>query len=937
MKGIKNNLNNRKQIVLFLMTLMMLLFVQAQPCWSGVIPYVSDANTILLDHLDSSTTATINAYSQNGQSCGSALPAATPSYSYRSGPHGLAQGLTLNPPAGQPTGSTTYLEYPGGELLSQSNGTLEFWVYLTSYPTNLVSQGQYFGACAGWTFGMGVDAAGQLSASSWAAFSMNSGTTSVPLNTWTHVAATWGSSGAKLYINGVQVGSDANTGHPATGFGGSLLIPLGLYAGTSIDELRVSNIQRTTFNVDTSPGIPSYVSDANTILLDHLDSSTTATINAYSQNGQSCGSALPAATPSYSYRSGPHGLAQGLTLNPPAGQPTGSTTYLEYPGGELLSQSNGTLEFWVYLTSYPTNLVSQGQYFGACAGWTFGMGVDAAGQLSASSWAAFSMNSGTTSVPLNTWTHVAATWGSSGAKLYINGVQVGSDANTGHPATGFGGSLLIPLGLYAGTSIDELRVSNIQRTTFNVDTSPGIPSYVSDANTILLDHLDSSTTATINAYSQNGQSCGSALPAATPSYSYRSGPHGLAQGLTLNPPAGQPTGSTTYLEYPGGELLSQSNGTLEFWVYLTSYPTNLVSQGQYFGACAGWTFGMGVDAAGQLSASSWAAFSMNSGTTSVPLNTWTHVAATWGSSGAKLYINGVQVGSDANTGHPATGFGGSLLIPLGLYAGTSIDELRVSNIQRTTFNTFDTITSTLYANFTGGGVWMYSGTSWSQVTPGNPTSMVAAGSLLYGNFTGGGVWMYSGTSWSQVTPGNPTSMVAAGSLLYGNFTGGGVWMYNGTSWSQVTPGNPTSMVAAGSLLYGNFTGGGVWMYNGTSWSQVNAVAPTSMVASGSLLYGNFGAGGLWQWNGTTWSMVNAVGPNNMVASSSILYGDFGAGGLWQWNGTTWSMVNAVGPNNMVASSSILYGDFGAGGLWQWDGTVWSQVNAVAPASMVTGP
>ena len=72
--------------------------------------------------------------------------------------------------------------------------------------------------------------------------------------------------------------------------------------------------------------------------------------------------------------------------------------------------------------------------------------------------------------------------------------------------------------------------------------------------------------------------------------------------------------------------------------------------------------------------------------------------------------------------------------------------------------------------------------------------MAASGSYLYGNFTGNGVWMYNGSAWSQVTPGNPTSMAASGSYLYGNFTGNGVWMYNGSAWSQVNAVSPNNMV-----------------------------------------------------------------------------------------------------------------------------------------------
>ena len=140
---------------------------------SQAAPYTSDASTVLLDHFDGTTGASILAYSENNAACGSAKPSATPVSSYGSGIADFNQALTLNPPAGQPAGSATYLQYPGGQLLSQSNGTIEFLTYLTSYGTgvSLVDQGPYYGSCAGWTFAMSVSSTGQLQAGAWAAFS----------------------------------------------------------------------------------------------------------------------------------------------------------------------------------------------------------------------------------------------------------------------------------------------------------------------------------------------------------------------------------------------------------------------------------------------------------------------------------------------------------------------------------------------------------------------------------------------------------------------------------------------------------------------------------------------------------------------------------------------------------------------------------------------
>ena len=272
--------------------------------------YTADANTVILDHFEGSSGASILAYSNTG-ACGPAYPATGAVYAYGPGACGLSQALTLSAPVSVPAGSSTYLKYPTGNILSMNNGTIEFWVYISSYSTGyaFVDQGPYYGSCAGWTFGMGTNASGQLSAGAWATFNMNSGSNVVPLNTWTHVAATWGSTGAKLYINGIQVGSDANTGKPASGFGGYLLMRMGTHTGLSLkmDELRVSNIQRTTFSTVLTGSPPTITGttpvsrcDAGTVTLSATASAGTLNWYAASTGGISLGTGTSFTTPSIS-------------------------------------------------------------------------------------------------------------------------------------------------------------------------------------------------------------------------------------------------------------------------------------------------------------------------------------------------------------------------------------------------------------------------------------------------------------------------------------------------------------------------------------------------------------------------------------------------------------------------------------------------------------
>ena len=63
---------------------------------------------------------------------------------------------------------------------------------------------------------------------------------------------------------------------------------------------------------------------------------------------------------------------------------------------------------------------------------------------------------------------------------------------------------------------------------------------------------------------------------------------------------------------------------------------------------------------------------------------------------------------------------------------------------------------------------------------------------LYGSFTGNGIWQWGGSGWTQLTPDNPESIVAAGSNLYGKFANG-IWQWNGSAWTQLTPDNPALM------------------------------------------------------------------------------------------------------------------------------------------------
>jgi len=239
----------------------------------------------------------------------------------------------------------------------------------------------------------------------------------------------------------------------------------------------------------------------------------------------------------------------------------------------------------------------------------------------------------------------------------------------------------------------------------------------------------------------------------------------------------------------------------------------------------------------------------------------------------------------------------------------------------------------LYGHFTGAGIWQWTGSGWTQLTPDNPETIVAAGTNLYGKF-GNGIWQWNGSSWNKLTPDRPAAMVASGSNLYGNFTGNGIWQWGGSSWTQLTPDNPESMVAADSNLYGKF-GNGIWQWTGSGWTKLTSDRPADMVAAGSNLYGSFTGSGIWQWNGSGWSLLTPDIPEAMAAAGSNLYGKFG-NGIWQWNGSGWTKLTPDKPASMAAAGSNLYGSFTGNGIWQWNGSGWTQLTPDNPAIMAVG-
>ena len=159
------------------------------------------------------------------------------------------------------TGTQSYAQITGLRRIG-TNGwpyTVAIWVYPTSSAGGTIMHlsSRTDGAqTSGWCLNiMGFTSAGQIAVNSWNGGNMPLTGPTIPLNSWTHVAATYSSTnGEKLYINGTQYGSATAAyafsagGVPMTITLGSSLLGQGVcntgtiqaaqYRG-SLDEFRV--------------------------------------------------------------------------------------------------------------------------------------------------------------------------------------------------------------------------------------------------------------------------------------------------------------------------------------------------------------------------------------------------------------------------------------------------------------------------------------------------------------------------------------------------------------------------------------------------------------------------------------------------------------------------------------------------------------------------
>jgi hypothetical protein len=279
------------------------------------------------------------------------------------------------------------------------------------------------------------------------------GTAQLPLNTWTHLAATYDNATLRLYVNGLEVHRQALTGSMVTTtgalrIGGNSL--WGEYFEGTLDEVRVyaRALSAAEINADMGAAVASGLVAA----YGFEEGVGTATADA---SGKGHTGSLTGATWAAEGRFG-----RALRFD-------GIDDRVAVADSNALDLTNRfTVEAWVnpaMLTGWRTVVIKETADGLAYAVYANDNAPKPAAYGRIAGEGASRSSTGTTQLPVNTWTHLAATYDGTTLRVFVNGVEAGTTPMTGSLVTSanalsIGGSLV--WGEYFEGLIDEVRIYN---------------------------------------------------------------------------------------------------------------------------------------------------------------------------------------------------------------------------------------------------------------------------------------------------------------------------------------------------------------------------------------------------------------------------------------------------------------------------------------------
>ncbi|MBL8897567.1 MAG: LamG domain-containing protein [Planctomycetes bacterium] len=310
--------------------------------------------------------------------------------------------------------------------------------------------------------------------------------TQMPLGRPVHLAGTWDGTTARLYMDGVLLGSNGSFPGALRDTGGELRIGKGDDNGLeafvgAIDEVRLWSRARTASEI--ADGMRRELNDGSALVAAwHLNGSFVDSVG--SRNAGARGTA----------RFGPEvtSFARALRLAP-------SGSFLEVPDApELVPTSGLTVEAWIQVDSPSSGRPTIVRKNPTPNQESYNLRIE----LGSPQWQVFTAGGRNivwptgTALPIGRPVHLAGTWDGTIAKLYMDGVLLGSAFTHPGPMVRTGGALRIGKGDNNGAEefegrIDEVRIWSFARTEGEIGSTknrelcciPGlIASYAMEGN-----------------------------------------------------------------------------------------------------------------------------------------------------------------------------------------------------------------------------------------------------------------------------------------------------------------------------------------------------------------------------------------------------------------------------------------------------------------------
>ena len=563
-------------------------------------------------------------------------------------------------------GTGDYLTLDGSSDFAFGTGdfTIEMWIYMTTInvDTRLYDSRSSQGAKV--LFGVGATNKVFLYASS-GALSFDSGSISIAASTWTHVALSRQSGVSRIFVNGVLGGSAADTTNYVNDASRPMIGRDGYENNRDfpgyLDDIRVTKgIARytTTFSPPTAQFDAWQAIPANTVTywdetklllsMDYVGSSTVFQDNSkYKRNPIANGNAV---------------ISNGQSkFGGFSGYFDGTGDYLQLGPSSDFAFGTGdlTVESWFYLVGTSGTIID---FRNSATSYT-NLAVKVSTTAVQVDYLAANLINQSVTIAQNTWHHLAVSRASGTVRIFLNGIQIYSATHTSNctdtGTTNIGievGNSATPLNGY----IDDLRVTKgIARYTSNF-IPPLLPhpynttttdSYFS-SNSLLL-HADAANNAN-NALFVDSSSSNKSITRNGDVNQGTFSPFPVASGsdysTTTNVGSAYFDGTGDYLTLDGSNDFAFGTGdfTIEMWVYRsvagavqTLYDSRPAStQGSYlsFDLRSTNVVAVYVTSAQRIL-----------GTITIGAGTWAHVALSRSSGTLRLFVNGVQDGSWADT------------------------------------------------------------------------------------------------------------------------------------------------------------------------------------------------------------------------------------------------------------------------------------------------